>query len=98
MTAAVAYLELLRAHQDVRILEEIRGRTAELSKLTSDFAATGAGLQADADRMDTELALVNNRLLGAREGVAVAGARLAEAISADAQCQWMPTDIDRVAP
>ncbi len=93
MTAAVAYLELLRAHQEVRILEEIRGRTTELSKLTSDFAATGAGLQADADRMDTELALVSNRLLGAREGVAVAGARLAEAISADAQCQWMPTDI-----
>ena len=93
LTAAVAYLELLGSHQDVRVLEEIRERAADLSKLTSDFAATGAGLQADADRMETELALADNRLLAARERAEVAGARLAEAVSAESQVQWMPTDL-----
>lgn len=92
MEAAVAYLELLGTHQGVRILEEIRDRAAELSKLTSDFAATGAGLQADADRMETELALIETRLLAARERCQVAGARLARTLGADPQCEWIPTD------
>lgn len=93
MTAAAAYLELLGAHQDVRVMEEVRVHAADLSKLTSDFAATGAGLQADADRMLTELALVDHRLLSARERVGVAAARFAEAVSADADCQWVPMDL-----
>jgi outer membrane protein TolC len=92
MNAAVAYLDLLAAHQDLRIMEEMRERTAGLSKLTGDFASTGAGLQADADRMQTELALAENRLLAAREQVGVTEARLAQAISADANCQWLPMD------
>jgi outer membrane protein TolC len=91
--AAVAYLELLGAHQDARLIEETRQRTAELFKLTSDFAATGQGLQADADRMGTELTLVDSRLLAARERVDVAGARLAQTLSADSTSQIVPMDV-----
>ncbi len=92
MSAAVAYYDLLSAHQEIRIVEETRDSTADLVKLTTDFAATGKGLQADADRMDTELALVENRLISAREQIDVAAARLAETISSEAGVPILPMD------
>ncbi len=96
LRAALAYIELLDAHQDARILDESRGRAADLSKITADFAAAGQGLQADADRMQTELNLIDNRLIAARERIAVASARLAQAISIDASGQILPTDVNAV--
>ena len=44
-------------HRSVKVL-----RRGDLAKLTGDFAATGQGLQADADRLATELVLVKSRL------------------------------------
>ncbi len=96
LTVAIAYIELLDAHQDARILEESRHRTSELSKITGDFAAAGEGLQADADRMQTELILAENRLVRARERIAIASARLAQAISIDGGIQILPMDITAV--
>ena len=92
MIAAIAYLDLLDAHQDGRIVAETRDRTSELFKLTSDFSATGKGLQADADRLGTELALLENRVLSASERIDVAGAKLAQAVSAQAGSQIVPMD------
>lgn len=96
LNAATAYIELVDAYQDARILEESRDRTAELSKITADFAEVGEGLQADADRMQTELMLTDNRLIESRERIAVASARLAQAISLDANSQILPLDITAV--
>lgn len=96
LNAATAYIELVNAYQDARILEESRDRTAELSKITADFAEVGEGLQADADRMQTELMLTDNRLIESRERIAVASARLAQAISLDANSQILPLDITAV--
>jgi outer membrane protein TolC len=93
LNAALAYIELVDAYQDVRILEESRARTAELSKITDDFAEAGAGLRADANRLQTELSLVDNRLLGARERIAVASARLSQAISLDGVNRIVPLDV-----
>jgi outer membrane protein TolC len=93
LSAAVAYTDLLSAYQDVSILESSKTRTEELAKITHDFAAAGEGLQADADRMQTELALVENRLLGAREEIAVASARLAQAVSLNRYDQITPLDV-----
>lgn len=81
LSVAVAYLELLSAYQDARILEEAQQHTKELSKLTTDFAATGQGPQADADRLETELTLAESRFITARERVEVASARLSEELS-----------------
>ena len=53
LTVALAYLELLAAEQDLRVLEESRERTGELARITRDYAETGQGLQADADRLTT---------------------------------------------
>ncbi|QDU36808.1 Outer membrane efflux protein [Maioricimonas rarisocia] len=92
LNVAVAYLELLDAWQDARILEETRDRTRDLSKLTSDFAATGQGLQADADRLETELILVDSRLVSARERIDVASARLSQQLSIAADRPIAPLD------
>lgn len=90
---ADAYLELLEAEQDIRILEETRKHTAGLAKLTHDFAATGQGLQADADRMKTELALDDNRVVSGRERVEIASARLSEELSVDSGQRIVPLDV-----
>ncbi len=90
--AAAAYIALLDAHQDARILEQSQQRTSELAKITTDFAKAGQGLQADSDRLQTELLLVENRMLGASERTAVASARLAQALSIDGNCVIQPLD------
>lgn len=92
LRAASAYIELLNAHQDARILEATRDRTSSLSKITADFAAAGEGLQADADRMQTELSLIENRMVGAQERIAIASARLAQTLSINADSQIVPLD------
>lgn len=89
---ALAYLELLNAHQVARILEDTRDQTKVLYKLTSDFAAAGQGLQADADRLETELVLVENRHVASQERIEVASARLAQELSLDTGGQLVPMD------
>jgi len=92
LDSALAYIELLETEQDRRILEESRNRTQELSKITSDFAASGQGLQADADRMATELSLLNSRLSEVHEKSDIASARLAQVLSIDAGQKIVPRD------
>ncbi|WP_339748889.1 TolC family protein [uncultured Rubinisphaera sp.] len=93
LRVSLAYMNLLEAEQDLRIVRDSRERTLGLSKLTEDFAATGQGLQADADRLRTELQLIENRVAMAHENVDVASARLAEALSLDACQQIVPMDV-----
>lgn len=96
LRAAIAYIELVAAHQEVRILEETKERTAELSKITVDFASAGEGLQSDADRVETELILLESRVLQARERAAIASARLAQTISLGNDAQIAPLDVNAV--
>lgn len=93
LDVALAYLELLDAEQEVRIVEETQQRTEELAKLTSDFAATGQGLQADADRLETEMRLVESRLREAYERADVASSRLSQALSIDMTRRIQPLDL-----
>ncbi|GAA5506872.1 hypothetical protein Rcae01_02325 [Novipirellula caenicola] len=95
-STAVAYTELVNAYQDASILESSRQRTAELFKITNDFAKAGEGLQADADRINTELAMVDNRMIAARERIAVASARLAQTLSLDGATPIQPLDVTAV--
>jgi outer membrane protein TolC len=89
---ASAYLELLESEQNLRILEETRNHTAGLAKLTHDYAASGQGLQSDADRMKTELTLDKNRVVTGRERIAIASARLSESLSIDTGQSIVPLD------
>ena len=89
---ALAYVDLLKAHQRLRILQEVNQRTNGLAKITNDFANAGQGLQADADRMQTELKLLAGRIAEARENVDVMSARLAHALSVDSGQDIIPMD------
>ena len=50
LATALAYLDLLRATQQLRIAEATRDNAKKLADLTAKFASTGQGPQADADR------------------------------------------------
>lgn len=93
LNVAVAYTDLLNARQQQRIVEQSRARVATIAQLTADFAAAGQGLQADADRMDTELTLIDARLIGNRETVELASSRMAHALSADPARSIVPMDV-----
>lgn len=93
MLVSTAYTELVDAHQDYQILRESKNLAEELTKLTLDFAAAGEGLQSDSDRMQTEMSLVENRMLMAQETIDLAAARLAEATSVNAGQQLYPMDV-----
>jgi outer membrane protein TolC len=92
LNVALAYLALLDAEQDLSIVQQSQQSTADLSKLTADFAAAGQGLQADADRLETELLLVESRLASANERVEVASARLAQTLSLSSGQRIVPLD------
>lgn len=92
LDVALAYLELLHAEQDVQIIQESRERATAVAKLTADFASTGQGLQADADRLDTELSLLRNRLAAGQERAHVASTRLSQALSLNSRQRISPLD------
>jgi len=83
LSAALGYLDLLRAFQQLAIAEETLQHAQQLADTTAAFARTGQGSQADADRAEAELALRNNELARARESTRVASARLTELLSLD---------------
>lgn len=97
LRASTAYLELLRAHQEGAIARETLGNADELTRLTTSFASTGQGAQADADRAATERAIRKNDVARAMEAVDVASARLAEVLHLDAPVRVIPTE-QQVAP
>jgi len=78
LDVSLAYLELLRAAQDVAILRDVRDKVGELSRVTDAYASTGQGLQADADRMRVELGLRDIEIRRSQEAVITASARLAQ--------------------
>lgn len=97
LRASTAYLELLRAHQEGAIARETLRNADELTRLTTSFASTGQGAQADADRAATERAIRQNDVARAVEAVDVASARLAEVLHLDAPVRVIPTE-QQVAP
>ncbi len=60
--------------------------------MTADFARTGQGSRADADRAETELAVRKNDVLRAEESTRVASARLAELLNLDATQVLVPQE------
>ena len=78
LSAALAYLGLLRAFQQQAIAQETLNHAQQLAELTAAFARTGQGNQADADRAQTELAVRRNAVAQAAVQAQVASALLAE--------------------
>lgn len=91
--AAVAYVRLVEAWQTLEVLRSVRQSVAELSDLTRNFAEAGQGLQADADRLNTELALLDSRIASAAETAESAAADLRYAVSTDDHRTIIPGDL-----
>lgn len=81
LDTALAYLNLLRAHQLHAITLDIQYHAEELAKTTADFARAGAGTEADADRAATELAIRQNEVVRAEEEMQVASAQLVQLLN-----------------
>lgn len=92
LEVAVAYSELIRAEGMRAIALQNRDESAEIARLTANYAATGEGRQADADRAAAELAIRMADWQEAEGNVLVASARLAQAINIDPSVRLHPTD------
>ena len=92
LATALAYLDLLRTTQQLRISEETRNNAKKLADLTSSFASTGQGSQADANRARTDLIRHRVGVSRAKENQRVANGRLAELLSLDPAVEIVPKE------
>lgn len=92
LEGALAYLELLRAEQIRVVALETKQNADRLSELTTKFADSGEGPQADADRAKTEAAIRSNDVTRAEEAVEIASSRLVEVLSADPHTRIVPSE------
>jgi outer membrane protein TolC len=89
---AVAYLDLVRASAERSILYQSRQDIAEVARVTSVFARTGEGLQANADRAATELKSRDCDYIEAEGKIVRASANLAMLVGLDTAIRLIPTD------
>lgn len=92
LDTALAYLELLRAYQEIAIAEETINNTRQLADLTADYANVGKGTEADNDRVQTDLSVRKNELRRSQKDVQVASARLAQLLSIDPSVALKPQE------
>jgi outer membrane protein TolC len=96
LSVAIAYVDLLRAYEQQAIAQETLNNAQQLADLTANFARTGQGSQADADRAQTELALRRNAAAQAGGLIPVASARLAELLSLPVDPAPVPEELTLV--
>jgi outer membrane protein TolC len=97
LETSLAYIDLLEALQNRAIAAQTLKNAERLAELTRDFAETGQGLRADADRAQAELSLRQIETRRAEEGVRVATARLTRLLSWD-QTQALTPVEETLAP
>lgn len=83
LRVATAYLELLRAEGRRAIAVQIRDEAREVARITGNYARTGQGREADADRAATELEQRETDVLQAEGEVLTTSARLAQLLDLD---------------
>jgi len=92
METAIAYMDLLRAYQSHAIAVDIRHHAEQLAQATADFARTGEGTEADADRAATELSIRQNEVVRAEEEIQVASARVVQLLNEDPRYLLRPLE------
>lgn len=83
LNVSYVYLELVRAQAQLAIAKEAVANMETLVGVTSDFARTGLGLQADAQRAKADLADRQRETLAAEERIRVTSAELARLLRLD---------------
>ena len=92
LEVAEAYLDLVRAQAHVAVSEEAVQNASELGRHTRAFAASGEGLQSDAQRAEVERLIRLGKLEAARGNLAVAAAELARLLHLEAGVELLPVD------
>jgi outer membrane protein TolC len=92
LRTAVAYTELLRAAGHYAVAREIREDAREVARVTANFAKTGQGRQADADRASVELEQRQTEVIQAENDLQVSSARLAQLLSLDPSVRLVPVE------
>ncbi len=92
LKVSLGYVELLRAAAERSIATETRENARQLAELTGTYARSGQGLQSDADRARTELAIRKNEVSRSNEAVQVASTRLAQLLRLDVTVSLDPAD------
>jgi outer membrane protein TolC len=92
LQVAATYLALARAQTRVTITEEAVANADELARITGEFAKSGHGLQADADRAKVEAASRQRDVLQAQEDLAVVSADLARLLRLDPAVRLQAVD------
>jgi len=90
LDVARAYLGLVSAEARLLALRQSEKELAELAKLTTDFAAKGAGREADAMRSQGELALLRTAVYRVEEEAIARATELARLLSADSTVRLRP--------
>jgi len=83
LTAAVGYVELLRAEEQQKVAEQTRDDAREVARLTANYARTGEGRKADADRAATELFRREADVIQTQADVGAASAALCRVLHLD---------------
>lgn len=92
LETALAYQQLLRAVQLQAIVEETAANSQQLAELTENFARTGQGLKADAERARVELMLRRTAVAQVDEEIAVASARLIQLLHVRPETTLIPQE------
>ncbi|VGO20059.1 TolC family protein [Pontiella sulfatireligans] len=92
LDVASAYYELVRAFRELEIAELSAENSGALAKQTADFAASGEGLQADAERAEVESLIQQQRVELARERKEGAAVQMARLLRLDDAAQLTPAD------
>lgn len=103
LATSLAYLDLLAAVQERAIVADTLHNAEQLAGLTSDYAQSGQGTQADADRAAAELAFRRIEMTRADEALQVASVRLARQLSDDPTAPFAPLEpaiapLDMISP
>jgi outer membrane protein TolC len=97
LAAAVGYVELLRAEELHKIAEQTRDDAREVARLTANYAQTGEGRKADADRAATELYRREAFVIQAAADIGATSAQLSRVLHLDPLLRLHPVD-ERVLP
>lgn len=92
LRVAATYLELLRAEGRRAIAIQNRDQAQEVARITANYAKTGQGRQADADRAATEMEQREADIIQAEGDVLTTSARLAEFLDLDPSLRLHPID------
>jgi len=92
LRVALGFSELLRAEGIRAVSLQSRDEAREIARLTADYAVTGQGRQADADRAATELARREGEVLQAEGLILSASAELCRVLNLDPSIRLHPTD------